>query len=410
MEEWKEYRLKEICLKITDGSHSSPESVPLGYPMFSVKDMLENRFDYTRCKHISKDDFLKLKKGDCVPQKGDVLVAKDGSFLKQIFVCKETKEECILSSIAIFRPNRDIIYPDFLSYLLKSPKVYNYIANNCVSGSALPRIILKDFKEINITIPSINIQKKILNFLLPIDDKIELNRRINKNLEQQAQALFKSWFVDFEPFKDGKFVDSELGMIPKGWKVGFYTELVDIKGGGTPKTEIKEYWNGNIPFFSPKDISSSCFILDTEKYITANGLENCNSNLFPPYTVFITARGTVGKVVMSGCEMAMNQTNYALLGKHNISQYYVYLITLQLATRLLKKANGAVFNAITTRDFTSEQIIIPFDSVIKDFSSIIRPIYENILLNEFQIKTLSQLRDTILSRLMSGELKIKNNY
>lgn len=410
MEEWKEYKLKEICLKITDGSHSSPESVPLGYPMFSVKDMLENRFDYTRCKHISKDDFLKLKKGDCVPQKGDVLVAKDGSFLKQIFVCKETKEECILSSIAIFRPNRDIIYPDFLSYLLKSPKVYNYIANNCVSGSALPRIILKDFKEINITIPSINIQKKILNFLLPIDDKIELNRRINKNLEQQAQALFKSWFVDFEPFKDGKFVDSELGMIPKGWKVGFYTELVDIKGGGTPKTEIKEYWNGNIPFFSPKDISSSCFILDTEKYITANGLENCNSNLFPPYTVFITARGTVGKVVMSGCEMAMNQTNYALLGKHNISQYYVYLITLQLATRLLKKANGAVFNAITTRDFTSEQIIIPFDSVIKDFSSIIRPIYENILLNEFQIKTLSQLRDTILSRLMSGELKIKNNY
>lgn len=142
--------------------------------------------------------------------------------------------------------------------------MYNYIANNCVSGSALPRIILKDFKEINITIPSINIQKKILNFLLPIDDKIELNRRINKNLEQQAQALFKSWFVDFEPFKDGKFVDSELGMIPKGWKVGFYTELVDIKGGGTPKTEIKEYWNGNIPFFSPKDISSSCFILDTE--------------------------------------------------------------------------------------------------------------------------------------------------
>ena len=109
---------------------------------------------------------------------------------------------------------------------------------------------------------------------------------------------------------------------------------------------------------------------------------------------------------MAGTEMAMNQTNYALLGKHNVSQYYVYLITLQLVTRLLKKANGAVFNAITTRDFTNERIVIPFNSIIKSFSSIVEPLYENILLNEFQIKRLSQLRDTLLPRLMSGELQI----
>ncbi len=112
---------------------------------------------------------------------------------------------------------------------------------------------------------------------------------------------------------------------------------------------------------------------------------------------------------MVGSEMAMNQSNYALLGKQNISQFYVYLITLQLVSHLLKKANGAVFNAITTRDFASERIIIPFYSIIKSFSSIVKPIYENILLNEFQIKSLSQLRDTLLPRLMSGELEIKDN-
>lgn len=153
MEEWKECKLGEICTKITDGSHFSPQACQTGYPMFSVKDMLEYGFDYSNCKHISAKDFESMKNGDCVPQKGDILVAKDGSFLKQIFECKETKEEAILSSIAMFRPNQDFITPTFLCYLLKSPKVYNYIASNCVSGSALPRIVLKDFKKVSMQVP-----------------------------------------------------------------------------------------------------------------------------------------------------------------------------------------------------------------------------------------------------------------
>ncbi len=181
MEEWKTYKLKDICLKITDGSHFSPQAKEHGYPMFSVKDMLENGFDYSKCKLISESDFRLLEQGDCVPQKGDVLVAKDGSFLKQIFVCKETRDEAILSSIAIFRPNQDLVYPDFLCYTLKSPQIYNYIANNCVSGSALPRIVLKSFKDVEIKIPSKDIQKRILDKLLPLDNKIDLNRRINDN-------------------------------------------------------------------------------------------------------------------------------------------------------------------------------------------------------------------------------------
>lgn len=303
-------------------------------------------------------------------------------------------------------PDKKKINSLFLYYLLKFNK--NKI-EALGSGTTFKEVSGFTMKNVEVSIPSLKVQQQIAGVLGALDDKIELNRRINENLEQQAQALFKSWFVDFEPFKDGKFVDSELGMIPEGWRVGYYTELVDIKGGGTPKTNIKEFWNGSIPFFSPKDIGPSCFVLNTEKYITTNGLENCNSNLFPPYSVFITARGTVGKVVMVGSEMAMNQSNYALLGKQNISQFYVYLITLQLVSHLLKKANGAVFNAITTRDFASERIIIPFYSIIKSFSSIVKPIYENILLNEFQIKSLSQLRDTLLPRLMSGELEIKDN-
>ena len=302
-----------------------------------------------------------------------------------------------------FSLDSEKVNPRILKYYTHSQPYYNWV-RSFDTGGTRGNINAKVFGAMPITLPPRRQQDRIVEILKPLDDKIELNRRINANLEAQAQALFRSWFVDFEPFRDGPFVDSELGKIPQGWKVGNYTDIVEIKGGGTPKTGIQEYWDGTIPFFSPKDVGASCFVLDTEKHITAKGLENCNSSLFQTNTVFITARGTVGKVVMTGTEMAMNQTNYALLGKQNISQYYVYHITRQLVTRLLKKANGAVFNAITTRDFTSEQIIIPPFSTIRQFSDVVKPIYENILLNDVQSNRLSALRDTLLPKLMAGEI------
>lgn len=176
------YRLKDICLTVTDGSHYSPKGLNDGYPMFSVKDMLEYGFDYSNCKRISEEDFQRMKSSGCVPQTGDVLVAKDGSYMKEIFVCEETREEAILSSIAIFRPNLEVVTPYYLNYLLKSPKVYNFISNNCVSGSALPRIVLKTFKEVELEIPSLDLQSKIVHVLKNLDDKIQNNIKINDNL------------------------------------------------------------------------------------------------------------------------------------------------------------------------------------------------------------------------------------
>ena len=299
VEEWKECKLGEICTKITDGSHFSPQACQTGYPMFSVEDMLEYGFDYSNCKHISAKDFESMKNGDCVPQKGDILVAKDGSFLKQIFECKETKEEAILSSIAMFRPNQDFITPTFLCYLLKSPKVYNYIASNCVSGSALPRIVLKDFKKVSMQVPPLPTHQKIAAILSSLDDKIELNNKINTNLEQQAQALFKNFSE-----KSSKSVK--------------FTDLIYILGGGTPKTNNEDYWNGKIPFFTPKDVGKPYCLL-TEKKITESGLDNCNSRLYPVNTIFVTARGTVGKVCLAGLPMAMNQSCYALKAKKIIN-------------------------------------------------------------------------------------------
>ena len=226
----------------------------------------------------------------------------------------------------------------------------------------------------------------------------------NHNLEEQAQALYKSWFVDFEPFKGGKFVDSELGVIPEGWSVKPFLSIAKICSGGTPKTDRNEFWNGSIPFFTPKDVGSSPFCLSTEKTITEEGLKNCNSSLYKEFTTFITARGTVGKLCMTGVPMAMNQTNYAICPASNIDVITLFLITKQLINSLKNKANGAVFDAITTRDFDGEKVLTAPQGVMDSFSSVIHPIYESILQNEMKNASLSQLRDSLLPRLMSGDL------
>lgn len=405
MSEWKTYRLGDIIQLKSGGTpdKSNPDYWGGSIPWISAKSMYDD-FISTSDLFITEEG---LQAGSKIAKKDSILLLTRGSGLfNRIPVCY------VVSDVAYNQDVKNIVLKQenvtsikFLYYWLYGNK--ELLSSMLeTTGIGAGKIDTKRFLNLSISLPSQKEQARYIHLMDLLFDKIELNRRINANLEAQAQALFRSWFVDFEPFRDGPFVDSELGKIPQGWKIGNYTDIVEIKGGGTPKTGIQEYWNGTIPFFSPKDVGASCFVLDTEKHITAKGLENCNSSLFQPNTVFITARGTVGKVVIAGTEMAMNQTNYALLGKQNISQYYVYHITLQLVARLLKKANGAVFNAITTRDFTSEQIVIPPFSTIRQFSDVVKPIYENILLNDVQSNRLSALRDTLLPKLMAGEIKI----
>lgn len=177
-------KLEDICIKITDGSHFSPKDcLNSSIPMYSVKDMQEFDFDKNNCKHIAEEDYIKLLSQDCVPKKNDILVAKDGSYLKEIFVNEIEDKKAILSSIAIFRPDINKINPYFLCYLLKSPEVNNYTKENCVSGSAIPRIVLKDFKKIELNIPEMCIQNKIVKILKIINEKIIANTHTNNNLQ-----------------------------------------------------------------------------------------------------------------------------------------------------------------------------------------------------------------------------------
>lgn len=208
---------------------------------------------------------------------------------------------------------------------------------------------------------------------------------VNDNLQQQAATLFANFYEQAE---------TEVG----------FTELVQILGGGTPKTGEKSYWNGKVLFFTPKDIGFP-YTLSTEKTITEEGLAHCNSRLYPVNTVFVTARGTVGKIGMPGVPMAMNQSCYALIGK-NTNQILVYFYTLKVVDRLKYKASGAVFDAITTRDFETESIFKLSDAHAEAFLNIARPIYRAILGNTFENQWLTALRDFLLPKLISGELDV----
>ena len=406
MKEWKEYKLEDICTKITDGAHSSPIAQVFGYPMFSVKDMLEYGFDYSKCKYISQEDFIALKKSGCVPQKGDVLVAKDGSYLKQIFVCKETKDEAILSSIAIFRPN-SLVDSYFLNYLLKSPHVYNYIANNCVSGSALPRIVLKNFKAIKLSIPSFETQTKIVSVLKVLDVKIEVNRRTNDNLEQQAQALFKSWFVDFEPFKNGEFVECELGMIPKGWKVESLSSIAEYVNGlamqkyrpndgevGLPVLKIKELGQGicdtNSELCSPSQIG--------EKYIIDDG------------DIIFSWSGTLMVKVWCGGKCGLNQHLF-VVKPNNRPKWFVYLWTKHHLDKFVRiaKDKAVTMGHIKRGELDKAKVLIPSLENMNMIDPIMKSIHEKIIKTELQTRILSTLRDTLLPKLMSGELRVPDS-
>lgn len=285
--------------------------------------------------------------------------------------------------VDVFNPNAD---KDYLYWFMRTPQYQKKIVATA-SGSTVKHTSPSRICDVEINLPSIDKQKKIASLLTSIEKKIHISERINDNLEQQAATLFSSLY---------NRSNTEVR----------YTDLIQILGGGTPKTGETAYWNGNIAFFTPKDVGTP-YTFITEKTITEEGLSHCNSRLYPVNTVFVTARGTVGKVGLSGVPMAMNQSCYALVGKET-HQLLVYFYTLKAVDRLKHKASGAVFDAITTRDFDSEQIMKLSDDNAKAFLYVAEPMFQEILNNSIENLQLSTLRDFLLPKLMSGEIDVSS--
>lgn len=405
--EWKEVRLGDVCE--IKGGKRLPKGVNLitqknSHPYIRVRDLGKSKTIELNSSYEYVDEITQKQIQRYITQKGDILISIVGT-IGLIAIVGGSLDGANLTENCVKLVKLDKIDSEYLYYYLKSPFGQQNISRGTV-GAVQAKLPIKNIQEFSIICPElISDQRRIASILSSLDRKIELNNKINADLEEMAQAIFKNWFVDFEPFKDGKFVNSELGMIPEGWKVGRLTDVIKLMPGGTPKTSEPLYWdNGTIPFFSPKDVSG-LYCFETEKHITEAGLNKCSSNLYPKDTIFITCRGTVGKVCLIACDMAMNQSNYAIKAIDGYSQYYVYYLVKSVVERLIKKSNGAVFSAITSKDF-DEEILIPSKKAVEDFTNVIDGFFRRIVTIGSESTHLSLLRDTLLPRLMSGEIEV----
>ena len=311
--------------------------------------------------------------------------------------------------------------PRFAYYLLQTIDLASFN-----SGSAQPSLNRNFLYAISVKIPARLEQDGIVALLQSLDDRITLLRETNATLEAIAQALFKSWFVNFDPVRaklEGRapegmdeatarlfpdsFEESALGLVPRGWRVQSFRETIDIIGGGTPKTSNPDFWDGNIPWFSVVDAPaiSDVFVVDTEKHITEAGLNGSSTKLLPAGTTIISARGTVGRLALTGCPMTMNQSCYGLRGLAGDS-YFTYFSTKRLVEQLKQRAHGSVFDTITQESFAGVLVCFPSEGVIAVFEDCVESLMLRIRENLMQAQTLATLRDTLLPRLISGALRL----
>ena len=378
--EWNRVQVGELCSRVCSGG--TPKSTNSEYyggdiPWLNTREVNFNRISKTECFITQAgldNSSAKWIKKNCV------IVAMYGATAGRCAITKiplTTNQACCNLEIDDTKADYRFVY-----YALKNEYVRLSAAAN---GGAQQNLNAQQVKEFDIPYPPLPIQRKIASILSALDDKIETNNAICRNLEEQAEAIFSQYYQkENEP--------------------RLFTSVIQISGGGTPKTSEPSFWNGNIPFFTPKDAESP-FAFTTEKTLTEEGLNNCSSILYPEWTTFITARGTVGKISLAGRAMAMNQSCYALISEE-IHPLLIYFYALVVVKSLKQKASGAVFDAIVTRDFDREEIKLLKKDEQQLLLMRIEPIYTQIRSLKLENLKLAETRSALISKLMSGELSI----
>lgn len=295
--------------------------------------------------------------------------------------------------------------PHFVYYLLKD-KVRSLKSQT--QGSVFDTITKATFDRIECADYSEEDQRRIASILSSLDRKIELNNKINADLEEMAQAIFKSWFVDFEPFKDGKFVDSELGMIPEGWKVGRLDEIADVVGGSTPSKAKPEYYTQKgIAWLTPKDLSNHPAVYTSrgEIDITKEGYNSTSTKLMPKGTILFTSRAPIGYISIAQNDICTNQGFKSLVPK-KAGTCFLYCFLKYVTPEIENKSTGSTFKEASGSLMKSLKVIMPEQKVFEDFETIVSPLFARIESLEKESSRLSLLRDTLLPRFMSGELEV----
>ncbi|WP_064435506.1 restriction endonuclease subunit S [Pseudoalteromonas neustonica] len=475
-----------------------------GIPIIRVNNFTSSGLDVSNVMKVAPKLANKSLKTSL--KKNDLLLTLVGSTGLTYIVPKEYEGWNVARAVAVIRGD-NTVSAGWIKICLDSTFT-KYFLDSRANTTVQKTLNLSDVKQVPIPIPLAHERAFIEKNIGNLNEKIELNQKTNQTLEQMAQALFKSWFVDFDPVFDnllasvdfklenletslpGELIlkaqrrlaalnslenaaeckaslsalahelqaqlstkeatqaavqvsekaaetpvkanfnanphilaqhanthahfpnefehNEQLGWIPKGWEVLPLESLIILIGGGTPKTSVEEYWNGDIPWFSVVDApqDSDVFVVDTEKHVTQLGVDKSSTKILRVGTTIISARGTVGKCAFVGTPMAMNQSCYGINGINNISDEFIYYLTRHQVSDLQKRGHGSVFNTITRETFKS--ILLPFsgDKLTKEFGKAVTSLFDKILMNNRQNAELIKLRDTLLPKLISGELQI----
>ena len=366
--------------------------------MVSVKDFTLYGFDFSSCRQISKEDYNKLAASGCVPEYEDILIGKDGArYFEDVIVYRQRERPALLSSIAILRCNKEKILPEYLYYILKTPTFKKDVKDNYGSGSAIPRIILKDFKRMPIKYPGLDEQKRVVSILTLLDQKIALNNKITENLEQQAQALFQNLFVD--------------NARPE-WKQGTICDLGAVIGGSTPSKSKPEYYtDSGIAWITPKDLSvnKSKFIYHGENDITELGLKNSSANVMPKGTVLFSSRAPIGYIAIAAGEVTTNQGFKSIVPKSEIGTAFVYYFLKYNLPVIEGMASGSTFKEVSGATMKKVLAFIPDTETLNKFQRFCEPLFAQQKVLEIQNESLAELRDSLLPKLMAGEIDAWNH-
>jgi type I restriction enzyme S subunit len=390
MNGWKECKLGDVA-EIIDCEHKTAPIVEYSnYHSVRTANISNGRIDFESCNRVSKtvyDDWTKRKQ----PIAGDIVLAREAP-VGEVGYISTNKNVCLGQRTVLISAN-DQIDSKYLLYYLCNPNVRNDLISRS-TGSVVEHLNVEDIKDFQLAIcPNKNEQRSIADVLSSLDDKVDLLHRQNKTLEGMAVALWRKMFVE-----DAKEAWEEVSLL----------ELINLIGGGTPKTDVIEYWAGKIPWISAKDITANHkgFITETEKNITEMGLNCSSTKLLPKYSTIITARGTVGNYCMLASPMAFSQTNYGILPIFDECYFFTYLLIAYVVDELKAAAYGSIFDTITTNTFNEQKFRVATMDHVREFENNIKPYFEKILYNSFQIHMLYHLRDTLLPQLMSGVVRV----
>lgn len=336
---------------------------------------------------------------------GDILYSSVRPNLRHYYLYNDSYEHAVASTGFVLLRNNSSYNTRFAFYYLSTNEVVKYLSNIAeLSQSTFPSFSSKDIGKIDLPDIDRKAQDQIVSILSAYDNLIEVNNKRIKILEQMAENLYKEWFVRFR-FPGHETSGFENG-IPKGWNVCRFSSIANVLSGGTPSTDHDEYYGGNIPFYTPKDSSDDYFVFDTISKLTEEGLQHCNSQLYPKNTIMITARGTVGNLNLLAKPMAMNQSCYALTSNTIPSQYFLFFLIKREILKLRKMASGGVFDTIIVSTFDHIKVTIPDKSLIMSFDMLVSPILDETYTLLKQNRNLIRQRDLLLPRLMSGKLEV----